>query len=116
MGFFIVMDNVVNTLCILLMSSWYDKFYIKLCCWCAKTVQTLDETIAKSPRGTIPSSSSTQYHQQLASVDVSSTGSVQMSSNETRNTQNNTNYNEKKAIIPMKTVDEEKPVTDSEVP
>lgn len=46
MGFLVLVDNVVNTLCILMMSSWYDAWYTRLCCCCHSTATTLDRVMS----------------------------------------------------------------------
>ena len=73
MGFFVLVDNVINTLCILLMSSWYDPLYDKLCCCCSKTVAHLDDAISsksKTPR------TLTGSHFGVGSYEVSSTSNM----------------------------------------
>lgn len=125
MGFLVVMDNVINTLCILLMSSWYDPLYDKLCCCCSKTVASLDDAMSARSRSSTTKTGS--HHAAVASYDVSST-SVNMSSTATAITATattspvmspkdgiNGGYNYKE---PMKTVKEEIEIeySQSEVP
>eukprot|EP01084_Bolivina_argentea_P187579 323073_1 len=45
-GFVVLLDNVVNALCILLMSSWYSNLYDRLCCCCKHSVAKLDDAIS----------------------------------------------------------------------
>ena len=45
-GWTILLDNLINAICILFMSSFYDKWYSILCCCCYKALDRAEKTIS----------------------------------------------------------------------